>query len=148
MRFRDSRDRARSTRRPAFTIIEIIVVVIIIGVIAAVIAPRLIGRVGQSKQSVAKVNATSLANAVKSFMLDHGKPETGATINILWERPSSVEESKWEPYVDNADALLDPWGKPYVLLFPGQKNVDFDVISYGRDGQPGGEGEDADVIAP
>ena len=138
----------RVTRRSAFTIIEVIVIVVILGVIAAVIAPRLLGRVAQSKQSVAKSNAASLASSVKLFILDHGNPEPGSSIKILFERPSNVEEAKYKPYVDNIDQLKDPWGRDYVLVMPGQKNVDFDVVSYGADGQPGGADEDADVIVP
>lgn len=132
----------------AFTIIEVIVIVVILGVIAAVIAPRLINRIGESKQSVAKANAANLANAVKLFSADHGKPASGATITILWERPPEIAEKDWQPYVDSGDALKDPWGNPYLLVIPGQKNFDFDVVSYGADGRPGGEGEDADVIKP
>ena len=134
--------------RRAFTIIEVIVIVVILGVIAALIAPRLFSRVGQSKQAVANANAASLANSMKTFMIDHGKPEAGASISILWERPANIAEDKWEPYVDNADALKDPWDRPFLLVIPGTKNVDFDIVSYGADGQPGGTGEDADVIKP
>src|SRR5690349_2459050 len=109
---------ARRARR-AFTIIEVIVIVVILGVIAAVIAPRLLHRIGQSKQSVAKSNAASLANAVRLFFTDHGRPEPGATIRILWERPSSVAENDWQPYVESAKALVDPWGRDFVLKVPG-----------------------------
>lgn len=140
-------DRRRGRRR-GFTIIEVIVMVVILGVLAAVIAPRLLSRVGQSKQAVAASNAASLANAVRLFFADHGKPEAGATITILWERPATVAEAAWDPYVESAGALIDPWGKPFILRVPGEKNVDFDVVSYGADGQPGGTGEDADVVKP
>ncbi|MCG3123488.1 MAG: Type II secretion system protein G [Phycisphaerales bacterium] len=144
--------RARRDRsRPGFTIIEVIVIVVILGVIAAVIGPRLIGRIGQSKQAVAKANAASLANQIKLFSADFGPPEAGTPITILWEKPGNIEDSAWAgkgPYVNNAQELLDPWGNQYVLRIPGEKNVDFDVISYGADGQPGGDGENADVIAP
>src|SRR5262249_54382789 len=112
----------RMIRRPAqraarrgFTLIEVIVIVLILGVLAAVIAPRFIQRVGQSKRAVAEANAASLANAMHLFIADHGTPESGATIDILWERPSSVEEGKWQPYVQSADQLLDPWGTKFVL---------------------------------
>jgi general secretion pathway protein G len=142
---RHSRNRRR---RRAFTIIEVIVMVVILGVLAAIIAPRLLNRVGQSKQAVAKSNAASLANAVRLFFTDHGKPESGATISILWERPPTVAQEKWQPYVESADALLDPWGHPYILRVPGEKNFDFDVVSYGADGQPGGTDENADIVAP
>lgn len=131
-----------------FTIIEVIVIVVILGVIAAVIAPRLINRIGQSKQSLAASNAASLATAMKLFQADHYAPRSGDTIDILWERPSDVAEGDWEPYVDNADALLDPWGRKFVLVVPGNRNVDFDIVSYGADGAPGGEGEDADIVKP
>jgi general secretion pathway protein G len=138
----------RSRRAAGFTIIEVIVIVVILGVLAAVIAPRLFGRIGQSKAAVAKVNAGSLANCVRNYMVDHGKPEAGSTLTILIERPPNVAEDKWEPYVDNADALLDPWGNPFMLMIPGQKNVDFDIVSYGADGKPGGESENADITVP
>jgi general secretion pathway protein G len=134
--------------RRGFTLIEAIVIIVILGVIAAVIAPRLISRVGQSKTAVAQSSASSLATAMKLFIADHGKPRDGAAIDVLWERPADVEDAEYEPYVDNADALLDPWGNKFVLRMPGEKNYDFDIISYGADGRPGGEGEDADIIAP
>ena len=135
--------------RRAFTLIEVIVVILIIGVLAAVIAPRLIGRVGQAKTAAATSNANSLANAVKLMFADCGALAPGTSIQALFERPSEIDATAWKgPYVDSADALLDPWGRPFVLVIPGRKNVDFDVMSYGADGQPGGEGENADVIKP
>lgn len=133
--------------RSAFTIIEVIVIVVILGVIAAVIAPRLLSRVGQSKQAVAASNAASLATAMKLYIADCGVPESGASIMILVERPSNVEENTWKgPYVDNADALKDPWGNLYNLVIPGIVNADFDIVSYGKDGQAGGDGENADIV--
>ena len=141
-------NRVRTSWR-GFTIIEVIVIIVIIGVIAAVVAPRLISRIGQSKTAMAKSNAAALASAMNTYLADCGTPEAGATIDILMERPSDVAEDKWKgPYVQNKDMLNDPWGKKFELLVPGKKNVDFDVMSYGLDGQPGGEGENADTIAP
>lgn len=136
------------TTRSGFTLIEAIVVIVILGVLAAVIAPRFLGRIGQSKQSVAAANATSLATSVRTYIADHGEPEEGATIDILIERPSNVSDTDWEPYVEKADDLLDPWGNKYVLVVPGKVNATFDIISYGRDGKPGGDGEDADIVKP
>lgn len=142
--------RKASTGRRAFTITEIIVVVIIIGVLAAVIAPRLLSRVGESKRSVAASNAQSLATAMKLFIADHGMPDPGSSIEILWQRPGNIEEAAWAgkgPYVDSPEALKDPWGNMYVLVVPGEFNVDFDIKSLGKDGQVGGEGdENRDIV--
>jgi general secretion pathway protein G len=141
------RTKQRRSSRSAFTIIEIIVVVVIIGVLAAVIAPRVFGRIGQSREAVAKSNASSLASAVNQYVIDCGMPETGASLSILWEKPSGVAEGKWKgPYVQNADDLKDPWGTDFQLIIPPQHNADFDILSYGADGQPGGEGEAADIV--
>ncbi|QOJ00719.1 MAG: type II secretion system major pseudopilin GspG [Phycisphaeraceae bacterium] len=132
-----------------FTIIEVIVIITILGIIAAVVAPRLIGQIGSAKQSRAKTDAASLATAMRNFMVDCGKPEPGATIDVLWERPSNVPEDRWKgPYIENREALTDPWGRRFELVIPGRKNVDFDIISYGADGQPGGTDENADVVVP
>jgi general secretion pathway protein G len=120
----------RTRRYRAFTIIEVIVIVVILGVLAAVIAPRLLGRIGQ----------------MKLFIADHYMPDSGTSIEILWQKPSNVEDAKWHPYVDNADALRDPWGNFFVLRIPGEVNIDFDIVSHGADGQPGGEGEAANIV--
>ena len=143
--------RDSSTRRTkrGFKIIEIVVVIIIIGVIAAMIAPRLFSRVGKSRRAVAEANAQALVKQVELFRMDHFMPEPGSTIDILLERPSSIPEDQWEPYVRNADELLDPWGNKFVLVIPGVKNpYDFDIVSYGAEGKPGGTGENEDIIKP
>jgi general secretion pathway protein G len=142
---RDSRHAGR-----AFTIIEVIVIVVILGVLAAIIAPRLLQRIGQSRQAVANSNAASLATILKTYEVDCGALRPGTTIDVLWTRPPDVEEGNWKgPYVDNVDALIDPWGNKFILLIPSQHaNADFDIVSYGADGQPGGEGEDGDIIRP
>ena len=141
-----SRNRLRHARR-GFTLIEAIVIIVILGVIAAVIAPRLIQRVGQSKSAVATSNAAALAMAMKVLSSDCGTPPQGETIDILWEQPSYAADGDWKgPYIDKADDLLDPWGNKFMLRVPGEVHVDFDIVSYGRDGRQGGEGEDKDII--
>lgn len=136
----------RQVRR-GFTIIEVLVIIVIIGVIAAVVAPRLINRIGQAKTSVAANNAASLATAMKTYQIDCGLPESGASLAVLFEKPGNAESWKG-PYINNADELKDPWGNPFVLVIPGVKNVDFDVVSYGADGQPGGTGDNEDIRKP
>jgi general secretion pathway protein G len=132
-----------------FTLIEVIVIVVILGVLAAVIAPRFLSRIGQAKRSTTEANASSLVTAVKMFIADYDAPEQGATIDILWERPANVDESKWVPKVENPEQLLDAWGNKFILKIPGDKNTfDFDIVSYGADGKPGGEGENADIVKP
>ncbi len=136
----------RNIRR-AFTVVEILVVVVIIAVLASIVAPRLFSRVGQSKQAVAKANAESLATNVRLFMSDGGPLDSGGDLRILMERPSALTEDQWKgPYLNNSDELKDPWGNEFVLIVPGQFNTDFDIVSYGADGQLGGDGENKDII--
>ena len=132
----------------AFSLTEVLVAIVIIGVLAAIVVPRLLGRVGQSKVASAKSSISSLVTAMQAYRLDCGDPESGADLGILWERPSNVAENAWKgPYVENADALIDPWGHPYELVIPPQHNADFDIVSYGADGQPGGEGDNQDIVS-
>lgn len=137
-----SRNRRRSRSGRAFTIIEIVVVVVIIGILAAVIAPRIFGRVGQAKQSVAASNAAAIANAVRLYMTDNeGRLPQGVPLEQMLMGGATK-------YMDNADQLIDPWGNPFVLIVPGRKNADFDVVSYGADKREGGEGDDKDIVKP
>jgi general secretion pathway protein G len=129
-----------------FTLVEMIVVIIIIGVLATLIAPRLIGRVGTAKQSTAAANAAAIASAVKLYQADHGALPDAGNLAVLAARPTTPDAKG--PYLDNPDMLKDPWGKPFILKVPGEKNFDFDVLSFGADGKAGGSGEDADVVKP
>ncbi len=144
-----SNARHRKSRR-GFTLIEAIVIIVILGVLASVIGLRLIGRIGESKQGVAQTNARNLASAMELFLADHGSVVDleRESIRVLYEAPDGVDPDSYEPLVQNPEALLDPWGNEFILVVPGEKNVDFDIVSYGRDGEPGGEGEDADIVAP
>lgn len=146
-----SPNRPSRRRRRGFTLIEAIVVIVILGVLAAVIAPRFLSRIGESRQATARTNAKNLQTSFDLFLADHGSKVGGQKldIDVLFERPSFVDAADYSPYVRNAEALLDPWGNPYILIMPGQKNKnDYDIVSYGADGKPGGEGENADIIVP
>ncbi len=143
--------RNQNRHRRGFTLIEAIVVIVILGVLATMIAPRLISRIGDSRHAVAKSKAAALVTQVELFLADHGAKMLGESISIdvLYERPSYVSSGEYEPYVRNEGDLLDPWGNKFGLIYPGNKNKhDFDIVSYGADGKPGGEGENEDVIKP
>jgi general secretion pathway protein G len=148
---RHASDPRPALRRPgAFTLVEVIVVIVIIAVLAGLVVPRLVGRIGTAKTGAAQASAATLANQVKVLMVDAGgtlPPDT--SIRALFEKPADLDAAKWNgPYVDSLDKLKDPWGNFYVLVIPGQHNVDFDVVSYGADGKAGGEGENADIVKP
>lgn len=138
------------SRRSAFTIIEVIVIVVIIGVLATIVAPRLIGYIGRGKRSATEANAGAIANAVTAYMTDCGKPPPGASLeSFLMSRPSEVDAAAWKgPYMQNSDQFKDAWGTPFMIVVPGKKNVDFDIVSYGEDKKAGGEGDAADIIKP
>jgi general secretion pathway protein G len=134
-----ARRHARRLARRGFTLLEIIVVVTIIGLLAAVVAPRLLGNIGKAKTSIAKREVGQLAQEVSIWMADQG----------LSRLPDDFELgflAEGDDRTINPDDLIDPWERPYLILIPGEKNPDFDVISYGADGQPGGDGEDQDVV--
>ena len=133
----------RRSEAAGFTLIELLVVVVIIGLLAGFVAPRYFSQVGKSEIGVAKAQIDALGKALDTYRLDTGHyPGSELGLKALVERPAS--EPKWSgPYL-RKDVPLDPWGRPYVYKVPGEKG-DFDLLSYGKDGQPGGTGENADL---
>jgi len=133
-------------RRPVagFTLLELLVVVLIIGLLAGFVAPRYFGQVGKSEINVAKAQIDALEKALDQYRLDTGHyPSTELGLVALVQRPQN--EPKWGgPYL-RKDVPLDPWSRPYIYKMPGEKGGDFDLVSYGKDGQPGGTGENADI---
>ena len=130
-------------RGGGFTLIELLVVVVIIGVLAGFVAPRYFGQVGKSEINVARAQIDALEKALDQYKLDTGRyPTMEQGLKALVERPAA--EPKWAgPYL-RKEVPLDPWGKSYVYRVPGEKS-DYELVSYGRDGQPGGSGEAADI---
>lgn len=123
---------------------ELLVVVVIIGLLAGFVAPRYFGQLGRSEVNTAKAQIDALGKALDAYRLDTGHyPNMELGLKALIERPAN--EPSWNgPYL-RKDLPLDPWGKPYVYKVPGEKGIDFDLLSYGKDGQPGGTGEAADI---
>jgi general secretion pathway protein G len=133
----------KRARQKGFTLLELLVVVVIIGLLAGFVAPRYFGQVGKSEVATARAQIDALEKALDQYRLDTGRyPSTELGLKALVERPP--EEPKWNgPYLKKS-VPLDPWGKPYMYKIPGAK-WDFELVSYGRDGKPGGTGEDADI---
>jgi general secretion pathway protein G len=124
-------------------LLELLVVVAIIGLLAGYVAPRYFGQIGKSEVNTAKAQIDALEKALDQYRLDVGRyPTTEMGLNALVTRPAN--EPKWSgPYLKKA-VPLDPWGKPYLYKMPGDHG-EFDLLSYGKDGQRGGTGEDADI---
>ena len=129
--------------RRGFTLIELLVVVVIIGLLVSYVAPRYFAQVGKSEVKVAEAQIDGFDKALDLFRIDvHRYPSTAEGLQALVARPAEV--ASWAgPYLKKG-IPLDPWGNPYVYRNPGHER-DFDVVSYGRDGRPGGSGEDADL---
>ena len=127
-----------------FTLIELMVVLLIIGVLAALIVPNVLGRADDARVTAAKTDVNNLMQALKLYKLDNQRyPTAEQGLPALLTKPTTAPiPPNWKSYLD----LLpnDPWGKPYVYLNPGVKG-EVDVMSLGADGQPGGEGNNADI---
>jgi general secretion pathway protein G len=136
--------RRHDTARAGFTLLELLVVVAILGLLAAFVGPRYFGQLGKSESGVAAAQVRSFVDALDAYRVDLGRYPTSAEgLTALVERPAG--DSRWRgPYLRKA-VPLDPWGRPYLYRSPGQGGADYDLLSYGKDGAPGGSGADADV---
>lgn len=130
-------------RSRGFTLLELLVVVTIIGLLAAYVGPKYFAQLGKSEQGVAKAQVEAFGRALDTYRLDVGHyPTSEEGLNALLVKPANAV--KWNgPYLQKA-VPLDPWGRDYIYRAPGVSG-DFDIISYGKDGQPGGTGDAADV---
>ena|SRR5436853_6746291 len=126
-----------------FTLLELLVVMVIIGLLASFVGPRYFSQVGKSEIKAARAQIDALEKALDQYRLDTGHyPAPDHGLGALITRPPN--EPKWDgPYLRKA-VPQDPWGNPYVYRIPGQHS-DYDLVSYGKDGQPGGNGEASDI---
>ena len=127
-----------------FTLIELMVVLLIIGVLAALIVPNVLDRADDARGTAAKTDVSNLMQALKLYKLDNQRfPSTAQGLQALRVKPTADPvPGNWKPYLDQLPN--DPWGRPYIYLNPGVKG-EVDVMSFGADGQSGGEGKNADV---
>ena len=133
----------RSCARSGFTLLELLVVMAIIGLLVGYVGPKYFSQIGKSEIKVAMAQIDALGKALDQLRLDTGRyPAVEEGLAALVARPAS--NLKWDgPYLTKG-VPLDPWGRPYIYKSPGEHG-DYDLVSYGKDGQPGGEGEAADI---
>jgi len=131
-------------RHRGFTLIELMVVLVIIGVLGALIVPNLINRADDARVTAARTDVNNLMQALKLYKLDNQRyPSAEQGLEALVKKPTAgTVPPNWKSYVDKLPG--DPWGRAYQYLNPGV-NGEIDVFSFGADGQPGGEGNNADI---
>jgi general secretion pathway protein G len=145
-------DLTHDTRRTThgFTLIELLVVITVIAILAGLVGPMVFRNVGDAKVSAARAQIELLALALDQYRLDNDfYPSSTQGLAMLREKPTGEPEARnWRgPYLRKA-IPFDPWGRPYAYKSPGEVNPEsYDLLSLGRDGQPGGSGEDADVTS-
>jgi len=131
-----------------FTLIELMVVIVILGILAGLIIPRIMGRPEEARRMKARVQMESIETALRLYKLDNGiYPSTEQGLQALIEAPTVGDLPRaWRKggYLEKGQVPKDPWGYEYVYLSPGLHG-DYDLVSYGADGQPGGEDQNKDV---
>lgn len=132
-----------STGSRGFTLLELLVVLVIIGLLAGYVGPRYFSQIGKSETKIAKAQIEAFDKALAQYRIDVGRfPSTDQGLTALVSKPPN--EAKWDgPYLAK-NVPLDPWGKPYLYRYPGQK-AEYEIYSLGKDGVPGGSGDNADV---
>jgi general secretion pathway protein G len=132
-----------------FTLIELMVVLIILGLLATIVLPKFLGSEEKAKRKVAITQMRSLESALDSYRLDNGfYPTTDQGLDSLIKKPEVGRiPDKWREggYLKPARIPKDPWNKEYVYIAPGSEGREYEIVSYGADGEPGGDGNNADI---
>lgn len=136
----------RSRRQRGITLIEMLVVMTIIALFAALVAPRLLNKSDTARVTAARAQINSFMTALGTYKLDTGVyPTTEMGLNALRTRPQGVNQ--WQgPYLPQ-EIPKDPWGNDYIYKYPGSQGDEPEIICFGADGQPGGEGINADIVS-
>jgi general secretion pathway protein G len=137
--------RSPCARARGFTLLELLVVMVIIGLLAGYVGPKFFGQIGKSEVKAARAQIDALQKSLDQYRLDVGRyPSTEQGLAVLVAKPA--DEPKWAgPYLAKA-VPKDPWGHDYQYRAPGEHG-EYDLLSLGKDGRPGGEGEDADLTS-
>lgn len=136
-------ERRLSPLERGFTLLELLVVMVIIGLLVGYVGPRYFSQIGKSEVKAARAQIDGIEKAIDQFRIDTGHfPTTEQGLSVLFTKPA--DELKWQgPYLKK-EVPPDPWGRPYLYRSPGTAS-DIEIMSLGKDGQPGGEGENADI---
>lgn len=141
----DEGRQARRARR-GITLIEMLVVLTIIALFAALVAPKLLSKSDAARVTAARAQINSFMTALGAYKLDTGTyPTTEMGLQALRVRPQNVPQ--WQgPYLQQ-EVPVDPWGRPYIYRYPGEQGDEPEIVCLGADGQPGGEGINADIVS-
>jgi general secretion pathway protein G len=145
---KDSNMIQRNAKRKGFTLIEIMAVIIIIGLLAAIGAVNFLGQTDKAKVITTRANLKMLHNAVAQFKMDTGRyPTEEEGLKVLIEAPTDVQGYQTGGYIDSTDLPKDAWGYEFIYIAYPESGKPYAVVSYGADGEEGGEGYDADLYS-
>jgi general secretion pathway protein G len=143
MEFDRMKNKMQRLCKAGFTLIELMIVIVILGLLATVIMPRILGRPEQARRMKAKVDIRNIESALALFKTDTGRfPTTSEGLDVLVSDPG-IKGYNADAYLDKVP--LDPWGNRYIYISPGMHHKDYDLESFGKDGEDGGTEDNADI---